>query len=208
MAWTTPKTWTTGELVTAAMLNEQVRDNEVWLKDQFHVSTGHDHDGSDSKVIPWTNMPVAEQVTWITSADAVNTSYEGQSARPTPMLYAEGPYSDTYEMLFNFRVPYQMAGQAVHVKEIKFYGYTASNLPYFDAVYLRHSDLTNGAPLYVDDVTYATDLGNGSSGDFNATIFSGDLTLTDFPHNLVVKCAGGGQYGDYRVYGFRVVWEY
>lgn len=27
MAWTTPRTWTTGEVVTAAMLNEQVRDN-------------------------------------------------------------------------------------------------------------------------------------------------------------------------------------
>jgi hypothetical protein len=31
MAWTTPRTWTTGETVTAAMLNEQVRDNENYL---------------------------------------------------------------------------------------------------------------------------------------------------------------------------------
>lgn len=28
MAYTTPRTWVTGELVTAAMLNEQVRDNQ------------------------------------------------------------------------------------------------------------------------------------------------------------------------------------
>ncbi len=27
MAWTTPRTWVTGELVTAAMLNAHVRDN-------------------------------------------------------------------------------------------------------------------------------------------------------------------------------------
>lgn len=27
MAWTTPRTWATNELVTAAMLNEQLRDN-------------------------------------------------------------------------------------------------------------------------------------------------------------------------------------
>jgi len=32
MAWTAPRTWTTGELVTAAMMNEQIRDNEVYLK--------------------------------------------------------------------------------------------------------------------------------------------------------------------------------
>lgn len=33
MAWTTPKTWSDGSSLTAAELNEQVRDNEQWLKD-------------------------------------------------------------------------------------------------------------------------------------------------------------------------------
>ena len=32
MAWTAPKTWTLGELVSAADLNEQVRDNMGHLK--------------------------------------------------------------------------------------------------------------------------------------------------------------------------------
>lgn len=32
MTWTTPKTWATGELVTAAMMNTHVRDNEDALK--------------------------------------------------------------------------------------------------------------------------------------------------------------------------------
>ena len=32
MAWTTPKTWTIGELVAAAGLNEQLRDNLNVLK--------------------------------------------------------------------------------------------------------------------------------------------------------------------------------
>ncbi|MCI0343934.1 MAG: hypothetical protein L0221_00635 [Chloroflexi bacterium] len=32
MAWTTPRTWVAGELVTKAMLDEQVRDNELYLK--------------------------------------------------------------------------------------------------------------------------------------------------------------------------------
>lgn len=32
MAWTTPRTWQVGELVTDARLNEQLRDNMVVLK--------------------------------------------------------------------------------------------------------------------------------------------------------------------------------
>lgn len=208
MAWTTPRTWTTGELVTAAMLNEQVRDNSAYLKAQFDTTTGHDHDGADSKVIAWNNMPTAQQVTWITAADVVSTSYEGQSGRPHVFAYAEGPSADTVEMIFNFRIPVQFAGQPVHVKEIKFYGFTASNVPYFDSITLRYSDLTDAGAEYGDDFSYTTDLGNGTTGDVNATVFSGDLELTDYPRVLLVKCAGSGQYADYRVYGFRVVWEF
>lgn len=33
MAWTTPRTWVSGELVTAALLNTHVRDNLSYLKD-------------------------------------------------------------------------------------------------------------------------------------------------------------------------------
>ena len=32
MSWTSPRTWVDTELVTAAMMNEQVRDNETYLK--------------------------------------------------------------------------------------------------------------------------------------------------------------------------------
>ena len=32
MAWTTPRTWIAGEVVTAALLNAQVRDNLTYLK--------------------------------------------------------------------------------------------------------------------------------------------------------------------------------
>lgn len=31
MAWTTPRTWTAGETVTAALMNTHVRDNEAYL---------------------------------------------------------------------------------------------------------------------------------------------------------------------------------
>ena len=33
MSWTTPKTWSAGELVTAAMFNTHIRDNEQALRD-------------------------------------------------------------------------------------------------------------------------------------------------------------------------------
>lgn len=203
MAWVAPRTWTTGELVTAAMLNEQIRDNENYLKDQFSTGTGHDHDGVDSKQIPWTNMPAATFVTWVSGADVVTVSYEGTTGRPHVNGYAEGPFGDTIEMLFAFNIPAVWAGQTVHITEIVFYGYTATNGVYFDEIYLRRSDLDG---TVTDDVSYITDIGNGSSGDVNATIYSGDLALGNFPYMLVVKCAGSGQYGNYRVYGFKVTW--
>ncbi len=34
MAWTAPATWSTGQIVTATELNEQIRDNETYLKGQ------------------------------------------------------------------------------------------------------------------------------------------------------------------------------
>lgn len=35
MAWTAPRTWVTNEVVTAALLNAQIRDNELFLR-AFH----------------------------------------------------------------------------------------------------------------------------------------------------------------------------
>lgn len=32
MAWVAPRTWVVGELVTAAFLNQHIRDNEIYLK--------------------------------------------------------------------------------------------------------------------------------------------------------------------------------
>lgn len=40
MAWTTPRTWTAGEVVTASMMNEQVRDNLSYLKDHVDATSG------------------------------------------------------------------------------------------------------------------------------------------------------------------------
>ena len=39
MAWTTPMTWSTGAVVTAPQLNEQVRDNENYLYNALYTLT-------------------------------------------------------------------------------------------------------------------------------------------------------------------------
>ena len=43
--WTTPRTWATGEIVTAALANEQWRDNVDYLKER-PVSAVSDYDGT------------------------------------------------------------------------------------------------------------------------------------------------------------------
>jgi hypothetical protein len=51
-SWTAPRTWTVGEIVTAALLNTHVRDNELYLKAgdsgiiQFEERVGFDNDAS------------------------------------------------------------------------------------------------------------------------------------------------------------------
>ena len=39
MAWTQPKTWEDGQKITEGELNQQVRDNELWLKENIELGT-------------------------------------------------------------------------------------------------------------------------------------------------------------------------
>ena len=249
MAWTGPRTWVTNELVTAALLNVHVRDNENYLYDQFDFVAGHDHDGADSMlldwdlcwtdavhahssaaegglldwdtcwadaahshasaaeggVLAWADLPTASFTTWISgAADSVQSTYLGTASRPHHNGYAEGPSADTIGMIFRFPVPYLWAGQVVHVKTIDVYYYTSAVGVYFDTIYLRRSDLDASV---TDDVTYTTDLGNGTSGNATAQIYNGDLAMADFPYHIVIKCAGGGTYDNYRIYGIKVTWD-
>jgi hypothetical protein len=54
MAWTTPRTWTTSETVTAAMMNEQVRDNESYVKTELDKQIPLDVIGADVEVVNTT----------------------------------------------------------------------------------------------------------------------------------------------------------
>ena len=144
-------------------------------------------------------------VVWVTPGDQVDAAYNGAAARIHPYVYSEGTYDGTANMYFRLPLPYQINGLTVKITEIKFYGYTSGNSPYFNAIYLRASDLDG---TYTDLISYTTDIGNGSSGDTGAvTIYSGSLSLTDFPAAFVIDLAGTGTYDDWRVYGMRIVWE-
>ena len=88
MAWTAPRTWVASESVTAAMQNEQIRDNLTYLYDLFNTTTGHDHDGVDSKAVTWSTFGTATFTTWVPGAAAVQTGYEGTLALPTDSGYA------------------------------------------------------------------------------------------------------------------------
>lgn len=46
MAWTTPRDWTSGELVTHTIMNTHIRDNFEALK--LHTHSGSDGDGSSA----------------------------------------------------------------------------------------------------------------------------------------------------------------
>jgi hypothetical protein len=55
--WTTPRTWATGELVTAAQLNQHLRDNLDWLKSPAwaqHIGTGSGNYALAPVVNTWT----------------------------------------------------------------------------------------------------------------------------------------------------------
>ena len=141
---------------------------------------------------------------WVTPADQVDGAYNGASARIHVNGYSEGTYDGSVNMFFRLPLPYQIDGLTVYITEIKFYGYTSGNSPYFNTISLRASDLDGSI---TDLISYTDDIGNGSSGDTGAvTIYSGSLAMVDFPTFFMIDLAGTGTYADWRVYGMRIAW--
>jgi len=54
--WTRLKTWVTGEVLTAADQNSEFNRGVTSFNDAFSVSTGHDHDGANSKLVSYTSL--------------------------------------------------------------------------------------------------------------------------------------------------------
>lgn len=76
MAWTAPRTWTTGELVTAAIMNTHVRDNLLHLGDSAGTTvddtvtgfTNTSYADMDALTTDQLNAPVIATVDTLTTA--------------------------------------------------------------------------------------------------------------------------------------------
>jgi hypothetical protein len=90
MAWTTPRTWITGEVVTAAQLNQQLRDNSTFLRIwPRYYSAAPTNPGAIS-----TTETVVATVTVV----AQNEPY-----RIIPALFIQGTFSVASDG-FNFKI--------------------------------------------------------------------------------------------------------
>ena len=56
MAWTTPRTWTTGELVTKTIMDTHVRDNLTWLGAAAHAIWAQPHSVTGTGAVLSTNV--------------------------------------------------------------------------------------------------------------------------------------------------------
>jgi len=97
MAWTDPRTWVADETVTAAQLNEQIRDNETYLKD-----TLDDAVQKDGSIAFTGDQPLgANKLTGVAdptaNQDAATKAYVDNS----PILHLAGIYWDGTKFQFD-----------------------------------------------------------------------------------------------------------
>lgn len=88
MAWTTPRTWATGEVVTAAMMNEQVRDNELFLRAHHSV---RGYRTANQSIPDATDTPIE----W-TSEEYDTDGYHDVGSNPSRMTIPSGLGLDGY----------------------------------------------------------------------------------------------------------------
>ena len=77
MAWTTPRTWNVGELVTKAMLDEQIRDNMNYLFSSaypvgsIYISTVATNPGTTFGFGTWVAFGAGRTIIGVGTSDAV-----------------------------------------------------------------------------------------------------------------------------------------
>lgn len=114
MAWTTPRTWSTNELVTAALMNTHVRDNLKHFQDTRYISlplsTAYHDAGTMNGFLAAATINVAKD-------DGVGTT----NLTTYPYQSIVFPDSGTTGVAFNFHVPNDYGGSPV----LKFTAYNA-----------------------------------------------------------------------------------
>lgn len=91
MAWTTPKTWVAGAL-TAAELNEQVRDNTDWLKDAF-TAIGQTSDSTFGQLRTAAYGAILIRTSNQTISDSTDTAVTFATGSMTEELDSDGLHS-------------------------------------------------------------------------------------------------------------------
>ena len=79
MAWTAPRTWVTAEVVTAAQMNEQVRDNSTWLKANTAQLISETVLTGDAATITFASIPATYRhllIKWYARGDEDATNVE------------------------------------------------------------------------------------------------------------------------------------
>lgn len=106
MAWTTPRTWVTGEIVTAAIMNQQVRDNESALLGYFDdVSQDQPTRALDTVYQNTSSKIRIVTVCCILAEDDQVNVYCDENASPTTLLGGiENEASATADLAITFVV--------------------------------------------------------------------------------------------------------
>jgi len=84
MAWTAPRTWAVGEVVTAALMNTHVRDNLLYLKSALDTIAAGDYPETLSNQIPATppsNSGTAETTLFSYTLPADTLDVNGRKVR-------------------------------------------------------------------------------------------------------------------------------
>lgn len=152
---------------------------------------------------------VQSGVTWVTPADVVGVTYQGTAARVRANdteFWVECGDTPGNWIPFNLALPNQLAGIPVKLTELIVYYYTATAGAYIDWVQIRRLNPADGT--FTKPLDSTTDLGNGSTGNANASLLSGPITFDPgYPYQIVVKQAGASAFGHVRIYGFKATWE-
>lgn len=138
MAWTTPKTWASGDVLSSSDMNLHIRDNTRWLA---HSSTGGApmarlYLSDDSDIATATNTTIGSTGTWAEKFD-IGGLHDSTSQRLTAPAGGGGVY------LFGAQVYWEWAST----------GYRQIDL--YDGTVRQSLDRVNGGPAIQQTVTLA-----------------------------------------------------
>ena len=143
MAWTTPRTWAVNEQLTAALMNEQVRDKLSYLYDnmQGKLVTGYDYDEDTQSTTSssWVDTTISVTVTttskctllvwahaYLNSSNSAYTAYAAIHDGSTQILQRSTKSPSPVQEVWSWRVTGQAAGTYTYKLQFKITsGYTA-----------------------------------------------------------------------------------